>query len=73
MIPVPKIDDVHLVFGTVSHLPKWEDIPKEFKNFNQPNKFSRFISKKVRLDGQQAKRLAKLCNCGDPGCPGEMG
>ena len=28
---IPKVTDAEFAFGTTSHLPKMEDIPKEFK------------------------------------------
>jgi hypothetical protein len=30
-MPVPEINDIELVFGTTKALPKYEDVPEEFK------------------------------------------
>lgn len=32
MIEVPELKDSDVVFGNIKHLPKWEEIPKEFKD-----------------------------------------
>lgn len=31
MIEIPKVTDVEIAFGSTEHLPKWENIPDEFK------------------------------------------
>lgn len=31
MIPIPEVKDVDIAFGNIDHLPKWEDIPEEFR------------------------------------------
>lgn len=43
MIPVPKVRDVDVAFGNIDHLPKWEDIPQEFKEFR--NKYTDIASR----------------------------
>lgn len=34
MIKIPTITELDVAFGNINHLPKWEDIPEEFKNFS---------------------------------------
>lgn len=38
MLPVPKLDDPRVVFGDISHMPKWGDLPEEFRRgcFSHP-------------------------------------
>jgi hypothetical protein len=43
MIPIPEMKVVDIAFGNIDHMPKYEDVPKEFKDMN--NKWCAFISK----------------------------
>lgn len=44
MIPVPEINGISMAFGEIKHLPKWEDIPAQFKNMNHHTFWNKFIS-----------------------------
>lgn len=41
MIPAPEVNALDFVFGEIKHLPKWEEIPEQFKRYNATfwNKF----------------------------------
>jgi hypothetical protein len=36
MRPIPEISGLDLAFGTTAHLPKYDEIPEEFKKRNNP-------------------------------------
>lgn len=36
MIPIPEMQDADVVFSNSRHLPKYEDVPAEFKRDNNP-------------------------------------
>ena len=40
MMPIPEVTDVEIAFGTTKALPKYEDVPKEFKNWNNGTKWN---------------------------------
>jgi hypothetical protein len=42
MREIPEIKDVQLVFGEIAHMPKYEEIPKEFKQHG--NKWCKLFS-----------------------------
>jgi hypothetical protein len=44
MRPVPEITDPEMIFGTIKHLPPMKEIPEEFKNPNNPNKWNDLVS-----------------------------
>src|SRR6266704_1454992 len=31
MTPVPELNEVDAVFGNIGHLPKWDDLPENFR------------------------------------------
>lgn len=39
MIPVPELTKVQEIYGNIDYLPLWDDIPKEFKDFNSKNQW----------------------------------
>lgn len=41
-LPVKKLGDVHVVFGEIKHMPKWDDIPEDFKHHH--NLYARAVS-----------------------------
>lgn len=41
---IPEISNAELALGTTKALPKYEDIPKEFKNWNNPTKWNKLFS-----------------------------
>ena len=44
MIPVPDINQLDMAFGNIKHIPKWEDIPEQYRNMNGLTKWDKFIS-----------------------------
>lgn len=44
MITIPEISDVDIAFGNIDHLPDYEEIPDEFKNFNDRYGWPGFVS-----------------------------
>lgn len=45
MIPVPEMTAVEIVFGGTKHMPKHEDIPEEFKDFNRLTKWNAIVER----------------------------
>lgn len=43
MIPVPEINRVDLAFGNISHMPKYNDVPDEFRRRNG-TEYNKFVS-----------------------------
>lgn len=56
-IPVPQLTRADVVFGEVKHLPKWDDIPAEFKRSSNP--YARFVSGWF-FSGRKPKDMARL-------------
>ena len=54
MIPVPEMKMIDCIFGNIDHLPKWENIPEEFKN--QSNKWVK-IQQKWFFEGIKTEGL----------------
>lgn len=43
MTPIPKIDGADMAFGNIKHLPKYDEIPQEFKGYGG-NAYVRAVS-----------------------------
>lgn len=36
MKPVPKVDGLDVSFGNIKHMPKYQDVPQNFKDHHDP-------------------------------------
>lgn len=59
MIQVPEINDASMAFGNIDHLPKWEDIPEQFKNMSRQTYWNKFVSQWF-FNGLTEESLAAL-------------
>lgn len=59
-IPETKMTRLDCAFGNIKHLPKWEDIPQEFKEHNSDNKWlkaqSDWFSKGIKFSSLIPKK-----------------
>lgn len=56
---VPEVSDVDIAFGSITHLPKWEDIPEEFKELHAPSKWNKLFTKLFYGHGASGEVIPK--------------
>ena len=59
MQAIPKMDNLAMVFGNIDHMPKYEDVPKEFKTYGNKNPYVELVEewffKGMKVDRLKAK------------------
>jgi len=44
MIPVPDVTGADAAFGSIKHMPKYENVPEEFKGFNLKSRWVKLVT-----------------------------